>query len=492
MVRSTSVLRAAREIGAIRLALALSSWLAIATACSSDDGGGSASDGSASDGSASDATVGDGSASDATVGDGSASDAAAKVNTLMPDGDYLVGLKLKLGGVQLIAKAAIVAVGEAGKGGTLQSIDLYGAHANGYIGTEPFAAAKAIAVAADGSFSIDFGKVVVPGEASPTFTPVPATLKLVGTIGKEGDVCGQIEGYIPDFEADLKGSTFAIVPWKQPLPENYPVACAGQGGKVYEPIKTCPALKAGTNTITSATFERTFELQLPAAATATGAAKLPIVVLYHGNTGNAKGISADTGWPAVAGEQAILVVPNTTPLVDGSKPVLDWRYAEKAFDLDNRELVLFDDLLTCVGKQFAADLDRVYVTGMSAGGMMTTFLSVHRSAKIAAAAPLSGGYLHPWPTPERKVPMLFTWGGPTDEAYGQDFHKLANTVLKTLSDNKHVHVSCDHGKGHKIPSGFATHQWQWFQAFKRTSSGDPHKGALPAGFPSYCKPSPVQ
>lgn len=473
------------EFRSIRLAAALCACLAIAPACSSDEGG----DGKA--GGASDTTAGDSTAGDATGSDGTAADVKVKVNTLLPDGEYLVGLKLKLGGVQLIAKAAIAATGEAGKGGTLDSIDLYGAHASGFIGKEPFASAKAVPVAADGSFTIDFGNVVVPGEASPTFTPVPATLKLVGTIGKDGAVCGQVEGYIPDFEADLKGSTFAAIPWKQPLPEDYPIACAGQGGKVYEPIKTCPSLKAGTNTITSATFERTFELYLPAAATATGAAKLPIVVLYHGNTGNAKGIAADTGWPAAAGEQAILVVPNTTPLVDGSKPVLDWRYAEKAFDLDNRELVLFDDLLTCVGKQFAADLDRVYVTGMSAGGMMTTFLSAHRSTKIAAAAPLSGGYLHPWPTPERKMPMLFTWGGPTDEAYGQDFHKLAAAVLKTLSDNKHVHVACDHGKGHKIPAGFAAHQWQWLQAFTRTTSGDPHKGKLPADFPSWCKPSPV-
>ncbi len=209
---------------------------------------------------------------------------------------------------------------------------------------------------------------------------------------------------------------------------------------VYENIAKCPTLKAGMNKMTSATFDRQFMLVLPAAATGTDSvAKLPIVFVYHGNTGNAAGILKSTTWDTMhANETAdpfILVAPETSAIVGDSKPVLDWRYGEKVFDADNRELVFFSDMLKCIGEQHAVNTDRVYVTDMSGGGMMTTFLTAHRGKHIAAAAPLSGGYLHDWPKEAAQVPMLVTWGGEKDEAYNQNFHTLAQTVMKALKDN---------------------------------------------------------
>ncbi|MCB9739618.1 MAG: prolyl oligopeptidase family serine peptidase [Deltaproteobacteria bacterium] len=446
--------------------------------CSSDDGGSSSATGQ-------DASGADGTAADGSAADGTASDTGG-ATPLVANGDYLMGIKLSLGGAQLVMKLSVTAEGEAGAAGKFLTFDVYAANAFGFVSEAPIASGKDIAIAADGTFAVALGKVTVPGKASPTGTPVEADLTINGTVASDGTFCGDVTGEVPAFKADLKGSTFRAVPWPSEFPKEYDVVCPGAEAKRYDPIATCPKLAAGSNTMTSATFERTFELYLPAAATDTST-KLPIVFLYHGNTGNAKGIAEATGWNTyyeTAG--AIVVVPNTTPEVDGSKPVLDWRFAEKVFDRDNRELVFFDDLRKCVAEQYAVDADRLYVTGMSAGGMMTTFLALNRGEAIAAVAPLAGGYLHDFPDAARKVPFLVTWGGPTDMAYSQNFDTLAKGLIANLTEKGHVHHDCEHSLGHKIPPNYVGFVWSWLSAFDRDSKDDAHAGKLPAGAPDFC------
>ncbi len=466
--------------------------LALAPACSSDDGDSSAPDTSAADAAGgSDATAG----SDAGDQDGAGSDTQAtadtgpaKTNTLLADGDYFVGIKLSLAGAQLRMKVALTAEGEAGKGGKILTFDLYGlGAADDWVSDAPIASAKDVTVKADGTFSVDLGKVTVPAKSSPTGTPVESNMVVHGTVDSAtNSFCGDFSGDIPAFQANLKGTTFKAVPFGKEA-DPYEVGCKVDK-VVYEPIKTCPTLKAGANLIKSAGFDRNVLMVLPDGATATDA-KLPVVVVYHGNTGNAAGILASTGWATLHAKETktpfILIAPDTTALVDGKKPVLDWRYGEKAFDLDNRELVLFDDLLKCVGEQFSVDSKRVYVTGMSAGGMMTTFVTAHRGAKVAASSPFSGGYLHTWPKDATKVPMLVNWGGENDFAYKQNFHTLALNLMKSLDAASWWYASCNHGTGHKIPLDLVKHTWTFLQA--HTLGGAPafDKG-LPSDFPSYC------
>ncbi len=417
---------------------------------------------------------------------------AGTVNTLLTDGDYFVGIKLSLAGAQLRMKISLTAEGEADKGGKLSTLDMYALGTSGdWISDAPIASVSNVEVKADGTFTADLGKVIVPAKASPTGSPVGASLTLEGTIDSANNTfCGGLQGDIPDFKADLAGSTFKAVPFGSEG-DPYAVSCKTQA-VVYDPIATCPTLKAGVNKMTSATFERQFVIVLPAAATATGStAKLPVVFLYHGNTGNAAGILKSTTWDKIHGGETadpfILVAPETSAMVDGSKPVLDWRYGEKVFDKDNRELVFFSDMLKCIGEQHTINADRIYVTGMSGGGMMTTFLTAHRGKALAASAPLSGGYLHAWPKDASKVPMLVTWGGETDEAYNQNFHTLAKSLLKALGDNGWWHASCDHGKGHEIPLALMPHVWTFLKAHTRGASAAPFAAGLPKDFPAYCK-----
>ncbi|HAN30010.1 MAG TPA: hypothetical protein DCQ06_00295, partial [Myxococcales bacterium] len=215
----------------------------------------------------------------------------------------------------------------------------------------------------------------------------------------------------------------------------------------------------------------------------------PIVMIYHGNTGSAASILKSMGWLQIQAAESedpfIIVAPETTAEVNGSKPVLDWRYGEKVFNLDNRELVLFDDLTKCVAEQLNGDANRVYVTGMSAGGMMSTFLSATRGAKIAASAPFSGGILHTWPKDATKTPMMFSWGGPTDNAYQQNFDTLALNLIKELDANGWWYAKCNHNTGHKSPITLVQKAWSFLKAHK-LGEGPKFKDGLPTDFPDFC------
>ncbi len=91
-------------------------------------------------------------------------------------------------------------------------MDVYALGNGDWVSEAPIASASDIAVKGDGSFTADLGKIIVPAKASPTSGPGGANLTLVGKIDSANQAfCGELEGYTPDFEADLAGSTFKAV-----------------------------------------------------------------------------------------------------------------------------------------------------------------------------------------------------------------------------------------------------------------------------------------
>lgn len=417
-------------------------------------------------------------------------DSYEKVNTLLADGDYFMGIQLTVGSVKLRMKVTLEAEGELGKGGTLQKIALRGLDLTGSDAdwqSDVLATATGVKVGADNAFDFSFGEVTVPAKSSPA-GEVKAVLKIKGTIAADGTFCGELEGSVTVGDPiDLKGSTFKAVPFKDRKPD-FEVGCVSQAAKVFKPIATCPALTAGTNKMVSAEMERTFEVRLPAGATPTGA--LPLVVLFHGMGGSANGILKDSGYAELLkSQQFILVAPDSAREGGKKKYDLDWNFAGTFFDMDNPDLVLFDDLLTCVSKSWNVNAKRVYVTGMSGGGLMSTFAAAHRSTRIAAAAPMSGGYLHKWPTLENKMPFLVTWGGPEDKAASQDFHAFALALLDSLTTAGHAPIiQCQHALSHKWPPEMTPAVHAFLNSFTLQGKENPYAAGskLPGVFPSYC------
>jgi len=239
----------------------------------------------------------------------------------------------------------------------------------------------------------------------------------------------------------------------------------------------CPALVEGTNAdFQSGDFSRTFELRLP-----EDPAGAPVVFAWHWLGGNASQIlnwGEFGGWPD--DHDVIVIAPETRGLP----------YEWDTFDgADTPDLTFFDDMLSCVAQQYDVDMTRVYSTGMSAGGLWTVTLTQYRSQWLAASAPLSGGATEYEWSPEAAIPMMLTWGGPSD-TYGSganefSFHE-ANELLSTyLDDGGHFQVHCVHSDGHTLPPGGTDYVWSFFEDHPLGATS-PWAGGLPDGLPSWC------
>ena len=435
-----------------------------------------------------DTAAGDTAAGDTAAGDTTpAADIVIPAgNTLIKDGEYYMGVQAApFGNLKPFFKVTLTAGGALDGGGVLKTFEIRAVSADGWIG-DPLATAKDVAVGKDNTFKISFDSIVLPAKTTPTGSDVPVSLVLTGVIHKDNWFCGDVDGMVPDFGQALTGSKFRGVAWgteKTPAESS----CEGDNNPIYTHIATCPSIAVGTNKMNSATRDRTFEVRLPDGPTPTEA--LPLVLLYHGVGGDAPTMITDAHYDALMKtEKLILVAPNSERDPKTGKAVLktDWYYGASLFDMDNPDLVYFDDLVNCVSKTYQIDPKRIYVTGMSGGGLESTFIGANRAAVVAAASPFSGGFLVKWPKYDHKVPFLVTWGGTEDSAYSQNFDTLAKQLIGYLLGAGNVTVQCNHGTGHKWPAEMTAASWKFLSSFTLDSTDNPFATSLPAVFPSYC------
>lgn len=120
---------------------------------------------------------------------------------------------------------------------------------------------------------------------------------------------------------------------------------------------------------------------------------VPFVFVFHGGTGNAESAIRMSGFNDVADQEGFLVVyPNGTgPL--SSNRLLTWNggtccgYSqEKNIDDVGFVRAIITDLQTLVN----VDMDRIYATGMSNGGILSHRLACEAADLIAAVAPVAG------------------------------------------------------------------------------------------------------
>ncbi|MFT4975647.1 MAG: putative esterase [Myxococcota bacterium] len=237
---------------------------------------------------------------------------------------------------------------------------------------------------------------------------------------------------------------------------------------------TCPELVEGWNEgFASGSDERSFRLELP--DNPQGA---PVIFLWHWLGGDADQIINWTGFKSFPADHgAILVAPQTRGLP----------YEWDTFDgADTPDLTLFDDLLSCVAEQHDVDMTRVYSSGMSAGGLWTVALTNHRSEWLAASAPLSGGATELSWSAEAQIPVMLTWGGPSDMYGSFSFNDANVQLLDQLDQAGHFTVTCEHDDGHSLPPGGVEYVWSFFEAHPRGIVPDPWAEGLPEGMPDWC------
>lgn len=284
---------------------------------------------------------------------------------------------------------------------------------------------------------------------------------------------------------------------------------------------TCPTLISGPNKETSLNtgFQssgraREFKLLVPTNyASSTDA--WPLVFAWHWLNASADSW-IDEGELITAAEQMrmIFIVPEELRDGDTRAYQTDWPVGQPLEPSDARpkELVFFDDMLTCVSQQFRIDPLRVYSAGVSAGGLFTTYLSTtDRAQYLAAIVSISGGLgrdpiLGIWnmtyTAQPNKFPALIVSGGLTDNLLINDFQASSVRFRDALAGDGHFVVHCEHTEGHAVPpverpgEGITRFRSFWRFLLDHPYSVVPPSspytsGGLNEDFPSWCRIVPT-
>lgn len=239
----------------------------------------------------------------------------------------------------------------------------------------------------------------------------------------------------------------------------------------------CPKLAAGQNTLFSWDTSRSVDLYLPAELKSAG-----LLFLWHGLGDSKENFGKATNAQAQANILgAIVAVPQSKGAATG------WGWASD--DSALRDVQLFDDLVTCIDKQFDIDNERIYTMGFSAGALWSSYLVINRSTFLAAAVIWSGGTgstAYKYKTPKRKIPVLASWGGKNDNAV-LSFAETTGNFVGALTKDGHYVIACDHGLGHTIPPNGLNWGMKFLQAHRwATLTNTPFKGGDTSAFPGYC------
>ncbi|MCP4810808.1 MAG: prolyl oligopeptidase family serine peptidase [Proteobacteria bacterium] len=255
-----------------------------------------------------------------------------------------------------------------------------------------------------------------------------------------------------------------------PLVGGPPAPVAYSGG-------TCPDMKNGEMTITSDGIDREIILKLP--GDPSGA---PVWFNWHWLGGSASDAVRYQGLKTVKQAGYIVVVPESRDGMAAS----EWGFIGDGSQA-GPDLALFDDVLSCLDEQYDVDNSRVYTTGMSAGGLWSTYLVMHRSEYLAAAAPLSGGtgVFVDYTEPARDMPVLLTWGDANDKYNGLSFDDASKEFEADLVEDGHWVRTCVHTQGHVIPNEATDYTLQFFE--DHPWGVDPVPGFGDASvYPSFC------
>ncbi|HEY1555175.1 MAG TPA: hypothetical protein VGF94_10125 [Kofleriaceae bacterium] len=234
------------------------------------------------------------------------------------------------------------------------------------------------------------------------------------------------------------------------------------------PAAGCPALVAGTNTITSSGVTRTFQLVLP--TTPRPGEAYPVMFMWYWLGGSSDGFITDGEvQAAVDDERYIAIVPNDIGAYVLGDTSFDVRWpfdVTQSPDRMNQEFTFFDDMLACVEQQYDINQSCVSTVGVSAGALFNDQLAQARSQTLSAFISLSGGVddtiIKPWAGASRALPGIVLWGGdgpPVTQTkdilgcfgIGMDFSVASHDLEQSLVAGGNFFIECEHNCGHVEP-----------------------------------------
>jgi polyhydroxybutyrate depolymerase len=158
------------------------------------------------------------------------------------------------------------------------------------------------------------------------------------------------------------------------------------------PAATTVAVKDGRFKLQHGGRERSYVVRVPSSLRAKPSQPVALVVVLHGGGGNAENSENMTQFTS-AGERHgfIVVYPDGTGGVAGR--LLTWNgkhCCASAMRNDVDDVGFIDAMLDDLATRYPIDADRVYVSGMSNGAIMSHRVGAELSDRIAAIAPVVG------------------------------------------------------------------------------------------------------
>jgi predicted esterase len=245
------------------------------------------------------------------------------------------------------------------------------------------------------------------------------------------------------------------------------------------PSGPCPDLSTpGTSTFLSGGIERTVTVALPDPLPANA----PVIFFWHGlsNSGGSRGpgelTASSLGVDDLAQELgAIFVLPDSRVMEIYSFSFYMW----EVFGQDELDLILFDDLRSCLVTEVGADPARMASMGFSGGALFETVLLGARADTLSAVVEFSGGAnvenaalpgpLSTYGTPAWEIPVLLTSGGESDAWPNPsltlvDFTAATDSLQAALVADQSFVVRCLHSRGHTITNDLFTFGLDWAMA----------------------------
>ena len=161
--------------------------------------------------------------------------------------------------------------------------------------------------------------------------------------------------------------------------------------------------------LTSSQRPRTYRLFVPPGY--DGRTPLPLVLDLHGSGGNAAGQARNSGLETLSATERFIVATLEGENGRWNVPVQSGRADDVAY---------VSDVIDHVAARVCTDPSRVYMTGFSGGGRMTSLAACKLGSRLAAVAPVSALR---WPAPcdGRAIPVL-TFHGLADPQNPYDGH----------------------------------------------------------------------
>ncbi|MBX3133443.1 MAG: prolyl oligopeptidase family serine peptidase [Gemmatimonadaceae bacterium] len=163
---------------------------------------------------------------------------------------------------------------------------------------------------------------------------------------------------------------------------------------------------------------RSAEVRVPRAPAAAGAMR-PRVIVLHGGGGNAENAERMTGFTALVEREGIVVAyPNGSARRERRELLLTWNARHccgPAMEREVDDVGFLRALIDTLVATQAVDPRRVFVTGMSNGGMMSHVAALRLGDKVAAIAPVVGTLFGDEPPPAAPVRAII-FNGMRDES----------------------------------------------------------------------------